>query len=876
MCIRGIKILLIFLLASSGVFAESNPCVGSSNSLEILSNDFESNINRVSGYDCIEQINNLDFDDYRESCNCLKPHFENIKSMPLISDKEKHENVGKFVIGKIETMSEDFAILDSLMPSLKDSKELANICNVDNLLSFDGCGLPNQQAMNKIKKIFGFHLDKNIKLGVMGSNTFSIENLRNKIVKETRVKLDKTAPADFKTSYCEHPSFNFKFLGSKIFNSFKDNDKKSDLYKAIFENEYNDEKMVADQQVFKLFFKEVDGSVDTKGIQLLKSNWKSFGNSSTSDISSSKNVRDFIEDKLKRKCVFIKNEINKLSCNEDISHYGKNIEEKDKKFKIEDIAMDISDTSENLSTKLGEIKGICQRNSNMPIYKDYDNLLKPIKGDIDNPTTAYQGATLEATNEVYNITDLFSPGEKKEGEGGTCEDLCVQPIKLDNTGFCIKQPLDEVMKKFDCANKDTKHKKKCAYLSLMEENQVVDKIQDVYAELSDSEKNSEKGKSLLEQLRIRGVSVTKNNELLDKFLNVKKPETTKEIAKAPSDSTKPKTTSLNTIKVGKTPNEPKQQTSQPTQKAKVKVAKTNPAQTAIDMDAALNRLESSGSSLSFGRSSKGKSKGSKYKKGDSDISSASKKLDGLLSTLDDLRKDNSDIDNILANMGTTPYQASTGNNGGLPSSSGSGYSNRLASNSVPGNYVSSGSGGAGSVSGAPGSGFGDNGLSNPSGGSYVGDIARTDLVGKSSTGVSSPEDGDLQAQSAPGVRGPTSVRGGSSSSSPISQLFQGQIEASNIQDNTKASDLIEVEISRGVKEVNLAELLKNRDEINPGEAFILYEVVGQRKVEVTLIPTFSNFKGKRFFAGYRPLDVNGSNKILVDKLKAEKNLLTQN
>ncbi|EQC52778.1 hypothetical protein M901_0944 [Bacteriovorax sp. DB6_IX] len=885
MYIKGLEYFLIFSfsLFSISAFAEIEPCI-KGNALEVLNSSMEKNINDFTGYSCFQKINDYEFGDYRETCGCFKPQFENIQSVPLISEEEKHKDIGKYIIANIEKLSVDFATLDSLMPSLNESQDLQNVCNIDNLLSFDKCGLPKSESLQKIEKMFGFHLKKNEELGIEGKEKFSVSNLKEKIVKEVRIKLDKTAKVDFKTPYCEHPSFSFKFMGSNIANSFKDDDKKKMLFKALFENDFNAEKSVADNQIFELFFKDAKNGVDTDGIALLKKNWNSFGSSKSENITDSPEVLAFLENKLKGRCGALKEEINKLSCDVDISHYGKNIKDDEKQLKIEDIALDVTDNKQDLTKKIGEIKGICTRNSNMPMFKDYDSLIAPLKADFVSPNAAYGNQTKESLSSIDVINEIFSVDDGKSEKKTGCEDLCLQPEQLDATGFCVKRPIDEVMKKFDCDNPSDTNKQKCDYLSLMKEDEVITNIQDEIANMSSEERNSDQAKTLFEQLRIRGVSINRNNKLLDKFLNVKRVSSAdnKIVEKKGADNLKSTTpqNKLDVVRVGSGPdagpNNRGVERMSVQSSVRPSTGQSSAQKTVVDMDSALKRLETAKSSLSFGGKRRGGKGSSSSSDNLNDMDKASQKIDGLLATLDDLRKDNSDLDRLISDLDTKV----TNPEDGTFSSSGPGSSYRAGRGSggfPQGTQVASRGPGYGSAGTSGSGGFGDNGLGQGGASSQTGDIVRTDLIGKSSTGVASPEDGDRMAQSAAGVRQPASVGASSQgSSSAISKLFQGKIEASSVQNNNRASELVQVEVSEGVKEVNLSELLKNRDEINPGEAFILYELIDNRKVEVTLIPTFSNYKGKRFFAGYRPLDVNQSNRILVNKLKAEKNLLTQN
>jgi hypothetical protein len=867
--LRIVCVIILFFNFASFAATEVDPCHGKSGeSTAPMDRSVASTLENITPQRCINSLDNFELFSKEETCDCFKDYTKEVKKKPLVSEDEKLNSTGMGLISNMVKLSKEFAEISAAMPSLADPKYgVLNSCSISKPFQFEtkGCSTRNPATKERLKKLFSFYMKDNDITGVKGHDSFSLSNLKKKLKDETTMLLNANQKPGVDNGMCTHPSFD-NFIKTKEIEKYFLPTNRKELYATIIDGQVNDlGRGPRKLAFFDLILSLNNGGEDKKGKELLIKEWGSIDPEGESwDITTSEKLKSYLAQKLKSKCDQINQQFETAICSNELSDLDRTIPE-DEKF---DYFVERSSTlidNNDLEGSLGKVKTLCGTNKAGATLDDY---WQTLTGSSKSPSENFNSQMLQSIDKSIYIQ-----------KSNLCEDICVKGGEKGPDGFCKKRNIDDVIAQYKCDSvTDEEMKRKCGILKLLKEEGTIKEIEEVLASSDLVIKDPERYGSVSDKIRY-GVNTKKKNELLNQFLEIGKPDVKEESKTANKPAKEDNNSRLSTPKVGKQDSvAPKPQESQPKQQktARVKPNVDMNKQKQLDMDAALNRLETAKGSLSFGRSSKGRS-GSSKKSGSgtsSDITEANSRLDSLMATLDNLQKDNSSIDNLIKNMNNPAYGAGTGNDSN--NGAGSSYTRRrptqLANNGA--------AGGAGSFGSAPSSAGGlpsESSISNPSGGEYVGDIARTDLVGKSSTGVSSPEDGDFSAQTAPGVRKPASLgRGGEAGSSDISKLFQGRLEASKVSDNTNTSNLVQVEVKKGVKEVNLAELLKNRDEINPGEAFILYEVVQNKKIEVTLIPTFSNYKGKRFFAGYRPLDVNGNNRILVEKLKAERNLLTQN
>lgn len=864
----SIKLILpFFLLVTLAFGQEENPCNKDfKDSLTPMSKSFTDSLEGVTALGCVRKVKDLEFFEINETCDCFKPHLKDIKaqSVPV---KDKHEEAGRALMSQYIKLTSDFAELSSLMPSLKHEKDIWKSCGISKPFELKSCNATDSNVAQKMKEMFSFYMDDNKYVGIKGYDEFSIDNIQNKLVKETQIYVKDWKRPQLDTGSCIHPSFNF-FIQKKRMSNYLNSENRSYLKAAVLDDQLNEFNAAKESAFFRLFLNHHDGVKDTVGKSLLTKHWADLKPGESSDITQNSSLKSYLVSKLKNNCEAVNQKFDDLICNKDFNQYDKLVDDSNKFEEVLNITDNMSEDPDKLESELGMIKKIC-------------SVQKTVAGDLDKLYQSVTNSNVKPTVVLKNINEGSVMMSGKAKEINICQDICTE--EKDRSGLCKIGNIDKALKEYDCHKDTKKDVDKCSFLTLLKEDDTMKKIEREYITKLRSGDNKDESslKAIADALNKRNINVAApsddGDDLLSHFLKKSNDNPSEKVVKSNNDTTVEKEKSNFSSAQIKTREEAKERPIAKQERATQKVTQAPISQakkTEIDMDSALNRLETAKGALSFGRSSR--SGGSKGASGagsdDNSVSAANDRLDNLMATLDTLQKDNSSLDNLIKNMNNQEY-AANGANDALNSNGnyGRGGNNQLASNGI----TPVGSGVSGATPASGGSLPSQNSISNPSGGEYVGDIARTDLVGKSSTGVSSPDDGDFNAQSAPGVRKPANIDGDAGSSA-ISKLFQGRLEASKVADNTNTTQLVQVEIKKGVKEVNLAELLKNRDEINPGEAFILYEVIRNQKVEVTLIPTFSNYKGKRFFAGYRPLDINTSNRLLVDKLKAAKNLLTQN
>lgn len=858
----------------SSLAVEVNPCLKDTKaSTAPLSLKLTETLESITPKGCIQKIENMDLFDSDETCSCFKPYYEDVKEINIASDEEKFEETGNALITKFQKLSTDFAQLATLMPSLANDSEIFESCGVERPFEFSGnqCNSNDPKVKQRMKKMFGFYLKDNETIGVRGSKQFSVDNLVDKLGKEIRLYTSSSAKPDMHNeNHCVHPSMNF-FVQKKEIDIYLNEKNRELLYNSVVLDSDNTFNSADDVSFFNLLKMNNDGTVDREGLSLLKSEWSTIGPEKNSgDITNSNKLKSYLKKKLINRCNDINKDVKEAVCSDKINKLDLNITKNNKFDHILNIVDSGKLEGDDLITGLGSIKKICKSETN---GKSINGVWESLTGLNELPSEIYSQNAKNAVKFTNELSENLS----------LCSEICDNDGKKDDVGFCQKKDIDKLLVKYECKKLNSIdvsiEKQKCDALSLLKEEGTIKEIEVALKQYDLKEKDPETYASIADNIRMRN-SKTDGKDLLSRFLDrkgrkskegnsEKKVESQVSVADRREDSKKE---IHDDVKQSDSSINEEQRSQTPINKVAKQTANT---QKDINVDSAIKRFESTNAKLSFGRSKNRNSSANskKSKMINSSMSSANDKLNSLMSTLDEIRKDNENISSIINNKDQKAYSAKTLN----PESQSRNRSQRRANSPSNDTSLSGNSGLNTSPFGNVASS--NSSRSNGTGSSqiqeHVGDIARTDLIGKSSTGVSSPEDGDIKSQTAPGVRAPASV-GKKASSSAISKLFQGNLESSSISDNTSNRKLVKVEVKDGVKEVNLAELLKNRDEINPGEAFILYELVNKRKVEVTLIPTFSNYKGKRFFAGYRPLDINKSNKILVDKLKAEKNLLTQN
>lgn len=832
-----------------------------------LDNQFQKDIEKISGIECFNKLNDFEFYYSTEVCDCLKPQFENVNEEKVIEDQEKYDEIGKSLVAAVLDLSKDVAELDHLVPSLNKKSEWRNSCNLNKILSFESCQ-GNSKKMKRLESIFDFYKKDEDTLGLKGFDKFSVPNLIDKFKREARIRLDKTYNSNHESDVCLHPSYDFRYEIKRAQNAFLPKNKDT-FYSAIFDGELNHMVNFRALSIFNTILGHKNRENDPKGRDILLRNWESFGKYDSGDITNSDEVINYLDKKLQKRCDKLTKEIDSLACNMEIDNYEKDFSDEDY---IMSSMLDITYVDlekADIGKKIGQMKTLCQPAKEIKKEENFDLRLKEILGIYDSPSEAIASLRIQSVSRLDGITYMFSESKSRK-----CEGLCKTPVELDSTGYCVMEPVDTLLDKHQCLNPPEIFPKimtlysysmeKCDYLNFLKEEELVNEIQDE-AETIRSSRPAELAASdvTLEKITQHNVSPVKKNKLLDTFLDgpVEKQPVAEELKK--DDLSKEVVVDNKTEENNAQSSSQEDEEALPNQQA-LSFSKEGKQQNNMPNDIAVNNLRNLEGSLSFGKSQGGKasSKPTEGDLGSDQIRSARKRVDKLLDSLDKVRKDNEDLGQMIADARR---------------SEGSNFSTRPApfspspvpSTVTPSSIPYRGSSSPFSNSPLGGEVFGDNPLVQD-GAVNTGEVVRTDLVGKSSTGISSPEDGDFKTQTAEGVK-----RGSEDSTvSPIAQLFQGTLDSSKVSDSKSNQKLIEVEVVEGTREVNLAELLKNRDEINPGEAFVLYELVDNRKVAVTLVPSFTSYRGKRSFAGYRPLEINKSNKSLVNKLRALENFMS--
>lgn len=806
---------------------------------------------------CIEKYQNFEFDSTDDACECTKSYdtgesrpSKNSYSRTYPEDKAYNE-AGKILKGKIFEFSNILLGLDDV--NQLSGTNIGHQCNLLEVTTKISC----LGDFSKAKKLFAPLMEKMDEVYLEKEEYKGPESIRKRLEDYfMAVAQGEYQKGEGSQNNCIAPNLNSKLAKRRI---------KLELESRELNNSEN--------PIVNLIRESISSHPDFAS---------QLESQSLNEILKNHDIQKSIGQKIDSLCTNLAKELEGVACTDDYSG-GFDID-KDEFFESVSIAEDAATEKDSIEV-IKQMNSICKPQSfkikSKPIANFWDEKFK-----IPSPV-AYEANHYSAALEASTQLEKY----------GVCGVICENPNPPYAVGGCQRKDVNKQYAELNCdsilndvTNTDVASIESCRYLKLFQTLEVSDEIDAILA--SDIKEESSSGTR--ENKRINSPTNRKSNfasSLLGKFL-AKKPSSKvsrpQQIATMTDDSaTKTNRTKEKTETVAANP--PSQIQGNLAMKVEKKSRPSNISEAQVNSSLRMRnsgrRIQNDNSSdervrvasgVTSSRSSSRDFNNPFMKKSDG-IDVANDKLQDLMSKLGQMESENKKFESLANNMKRKKLSEALPTRG----------SRRIA---PLGSYDEYG------VAVNP-----ENSIGNPPplprGNSFSnreeeGITSRTDLLGDDATGITSPEDGDVSMQASlgrggkvPGTlgsssarsRSPASLKRGSSESgdsSAISKLFQGKIAGNSVAPVDK-DNLVEVKIPDRVKEVNLAEVLKNRNEIKPGEPFVLYEVQRGRKIKVTLIPTFSKLGRRRIFTGYRPLKVNSRNKFLVDKLKAQKNLFVQ-
>lgn len=832
------RYIIIFILFSKLAIAEIT-CPKVVNS---LTNDNMNSILALAPNFCISKYQNFEFEDGVDGyCNCqLEKKWDNVPVKEFVSKDQKLKEVGDAFLYEllsvsqvISEISNEFTQedLENLGVEYPDKCNLPDFLSEKNL-SCNGVRLPDEY----IEKVFG-SLSNNIpdvlkhEFGVKENDKFSLKNLSTKIQNTIEI-LNGDKAASGQTQKCLPPKFNKAVYNSSSVSLYSVipqtvNEFDPSLINSDILNKFHNDDVVVKKKLVSKAFSIIEG-----------------------------------------RCIAVKKNLNQLICKTPeklkLPVTNSNIE-------ASLINLDTDSSKIDLVT-VGRLKSACMEKNKMPLDSENLNvqIIKKIVPKLENNNMSAQSNLEISLKGFVNFTDGFS-------EANLCKDICQTSGAYPKSG-CDFKKLSEIEEKFCTGGVESFSQEQsmiCSFVEVEKLNQSKEEIVKSLAHLTDDEVKSyietnfegKKKKSIASMIKVDRTSKNENS-IKNLFFKNRDEKLVPKIAQAVAQNLEveqskeivdQKISGRKEIKKISSIND--EVTTSP---SVVVVAKV-PAK--IVAEATPFTMSSAGTNRSFETanvfSSKPHTKSKSnldYKKSHEMISERLNETQRLSDLADRISNSQKRVYTMMNKLSQSQDSKPIESEGRIRNSPN--YRNVASRNQDlrPSSQIytnSDGGTGAQSVN------------TQEEVKSQRGSVVATDLVGRSVTGVSATDERSTSAQGA--LKQYSSGKGELSS---ISKLFMGELDKRSVSTtSSNISQLQRVLIPNQLDKVDLVALLKNKDEIKPGEPFILYEIERGEKVEVTLVPTFSEFANKKSFTGYRPINVNRVNQYLVDKIRAHKNLI---
>lgn len=832
-----------FSLLSHNAYAA---CVGKIE--EALESQVAGSVEELAPYHCVNKYNNFEFtteDTIGEFCDCTKKNPFKIKDYGPKDDEEKIKQVGDYLISEVIDLAEKI-------------DDMSNEISVEEL---EGMGQAFPESCN-LPKMFD-NLSNNCK----NSNRLNVmyQSFLNKI------------DPGFKELYDlkEYAKFDPKFLSSQIEKII--NIKSGEQVKSGTSNSCIPPYLM-NNSIDKNLYHKVSYFAAKGELSKLNSMKDDFYNNDKKKEVVAKSMTE-----LGNYCEKLSNNIFKYSCDEDLSKLRKVTDDGKLNDKIFSIDTSNSNT-DNISKNIGEINYLCKsRAVDISESENFDNLLKSF---------SYTGNSFGLSAKIADSLHYQNVAKDKN----FCSSLCSDSSPYSGAG-CKFKDLKDLESKYCQSSSEAINEVKCSIVLQQKMRQTTIEINDSMAGLSSEDKkkvyndfmkddHKKKLGYLLTNTKDHGSEKSIKSLFFGKKSDAQKKEMPKIVAESnvassvsqSSEDSKSQMLAKNDRKNAQDQKSDNNQSGQ-RQVSQNGISNSNGANIQnANQNSNLNSTAGFGGSISFSRSVS--SVGNKNNSSESfhGVNSSGLKSMGMkrsegetraLNRINDLYKELNASENRLSKLADqldSSMTNSSDNNDRRYSKAKVNRGGAYQQNSYSGDPLPSSQFTPGQARRAA-----STSATNPSSDSEGGEKNRmpTDIVGRSVTGVSASEE---RAQARPS--GAISAK---INSSAISQLFAGELDRSNVQyqGRATASGIKKIRVPEINSKIDLSDLLKNRDEISPGEPFILFEVRNGKSIEVTLIPTYSEFNGKKSFSGYKALSINSNNKELVQKIFASKNLLTE-
>jgi hypothetical protein len=813
---RAISLLIIISIS----IVQAAPCPSADKSTRPLSNRQHHTLSSLTLSKCFDDYSDFESESFASIdglCKCQNKFKEASKLKSWVSDEEKLEAWGNGVINEVQKITLLLSQLDTILGDRKSSINM-NACKVEKLFAPQCAQGQASLSQKRLEMAFKSYMDKTQNFGVASKKKFTVNNFIDKLQTETQVYLGGEG-VNAKSNSCLPQDYNSKIFEMSIFDDGKLNHNayvNSTLGKLI-----PLEKLVENLDSSKDFI-------------------------SRDQISG----LNFVNKKLNGLCEKVANDIKKISCPQkpDILDIDNNVSAASASNFIDSVQKD------KLNTDVSYMESVLQRGQYLCSEKKRlgtkftdsktgaldkaltDNFKLQAYGD-DAKATEILGRILDT-----NYRDTFGV---YTASNNVCSAICVdgEVAPYDQLG-CKLKDLNKLKSELKCGSLDNINPVACKTIK------VLDSVKNWEMKIAETKKLYESGELTdndLEKIskfipNINSyVKESKSSSLVSKFFSKKESR----IKSGNSSKTNAENLAAGDEDVSSflSVDKPQDEVIDKEQDTTLEITRIRETH---------NQQQNHGVVTTTTKSS-----------GTSAVTEASKRISRLIQDIDRMTADTHSLndyvrslkdvkdqpENLKSDM-TTIAKKSVSNvdesQNRRPSTKKSFNSN--FNKNVNRDFVVADGGGVGE----------------PLPVKEYNQIKRTDIVGDKATGISSTDESIYVKK---GDAGPNHI-------SQISKLFAGELDKNKVG-NDSSKELVEIQVE-STQEISLPDLLKNRDEIVPGQAFVIYEYKYGRKVAVTLVPTFAKVSGREFFSGYRPLDVTSQNRELVSRLKAVDNLLVRN
>lgn len=821
---------VIYIFSISNVFA-GIPCT---QNIDISkNNNLESLVKLAPDY-CVKKYQNFEFENgIDDFCKCQLDQKDNIKPKSFVSEDEKLKEVGEVILSEIFELATQVSYVSNEV-SIDEVESLGlsfpSSCNLPSFLSVQNLSCNGKPISNKILSSVFTSLIDNVDanliedFGIEKSKNFSSSLLTKNIEKYVKVmEGEEKVPGRGKS--CLPPSYN------------------SDLKKTYHVNE----------PAILAYF---DGNQ--------KKNMKELFESGVPE--NRKKVLSSFLSKFEDQCSNLKNNINEILCN--------NPQSLSKKVSVADIEnsmfeIDLGNVAK-LEDGIGRLKEACFQKDlkDVPKHSFEEKVYKKVVTvkDIDYTSKSKLASSIK---NGLKYTNNFNEN--------ICSQICLDASPYEKSGCQLKN-VEELDAKFctdSSAITEQEQKIVCSIVEVERYKNSKIEIEKTLANFSDDEakeyveKHFEGDKKGMILKIVQAGKIEKKETTL-KSLFFSEQKGAKAVVGKITDKNSDDVV-IAKINVKKSDDEVRENTNKRESSSSEHFAKNDDSQMVVKS----NQYNAQGPLSSFGMTASTKKVGGTDKSlGDSlDKISSRKKNDKVISDLQNKsdkkiaqrlgqlsdrlsqsqNRINSLYDDLQGKQVSSDSLASR-----MPSSSGQyanhnqlnrgrnlvGNSNAIVTSTLPTN---------------------SNSFDNNTDVNAASSLGPTDLVGRGVTGVSSTDDRSYSVN--------PKTNGAFNKLSNISKLFMGEYDKNSIDLNSNNSELKKIRIPNNLEKIDLVSLLQNRDEIMPGDPFILFEIENGKRIEVTLVPTFVEYRNKRSFQGYKAININKHNEELVRKIKAHKNLI---